>query len=113
MSKQNEQINKIAIAYDLSNYSIQAVDYGADLAESVNAARIIINVINQRDMDIFEKVRMHTDELNVNNYIRKTKAYRSEEIKKVFENSNGNPGLFCVIFRNGVPFREWNRALPV
>jgi hypothetical protein len=44
------------VACDLSNYSIQAVEYAADMAESVNAEMVIVNVINQRDLEMVEKV---------------------------------------------------------
>ena len=40
-----KKVNKILVACDLSNYSIQAVEYAADMAESVNAELVILNVI--------------------------------------------------------------------
>ena len=51
-----KKVNKILVACDLSNYSIQAVEYAADMAKSVNAELVIVNVINQRDLEMVEKV---------------------------------------------------------
>jgi len=51
-----KKVNKILVACDLSNYSIQAVEYAAEMAESVNAELVIVNVINQRDLDMIENV---------------------------------------------------------
>ena len=56
-----KKVNKILVACDLSNYSIEAVEYAADMAESVEAELVIVNVINQRDLDIIEKVSRHTE----------------------------------------------------
>jgi len=40
---------KIMVACDLSEYSFQAIKHAAELAESLKAELIIVNVINQRD----------------------------------------------------------------
>jgi nucleotide-binding universal stress UspA family protein len=99
-------INKIIVACDLSNYSIQAVEYAAEMAESVNAEMVIVNVINQRDLDMVEKVARHTDKITVSKYVKETKEYRSEEIVKVLTASKRDPALYRTVFRTGVPFRE-------
>ena len=101
-----KKVNKILVACDLSNYSIQVVEYAADMAESVNAELVIVNVINQRDLDMIEKVTQHTDEITVSKYVSETREYRSEEIAKVLAASKRDPTLYRTIFRTGVPFRE-------
>ena len=101
-----KKVNKILVACDLSNYSIQAVEYAAEMAESVNAELVIVNVINQRDLEMIEKVSQHTDKITVNKYVSETKEYRSEEIAKVLAASKRDPGLHRTFFRTGVPFRE-------
>jgi len=101
-----KKVNKILVACDLSNYSIQAVEYAADMAKSVDAEMVIVNVINQRDLEMIEKVSRHTDKITVDNYIRETREYRSEEIAKVLVASNRDPALYRTVFRTGVPFRE-------
>jgi len=101
-----KKVNKILVACDLSNYSIQAVEYAADMAESVNAELVIVNVINQRDLDMIEKVTQHTDEITVSKYVSETREYRSEEIAKVLADAKRHPALYRTNFRTGVPFRE-------
>jgi hypothetical protein len=78
-----KKVNKILVACDLSNYSIQAVEYAADMAKSVDAELVIVNVINQRDLDMIEKVSRHTDKITVSKYVKETRENRSEEIAKV------------------------------
>ena len=101
-----KKVNKILVACDLSNYSIQAVEYGVEMAESVNAELVIVNVINQRDLDLIKKVTQHTDKITVSKYVSETKEYRSEEIAKVLASSKHDPALYRIVFRTGVPFRE-------
>ena len=101
-----KKVNKILVACDLSNYSIQAVEYAADMAESVDAELFIVNVINQRDLEMVEKVSQQTDKITVSNYIRETRENRSEEIAKVLAASNRDPATYRTVFRTGVPFRE-------
>jgi len=101
-----KKVNKILVACDLSNYSIQAVEYAADMAESVNAEMVIVNVINQQDLEMVEKVAQHTDEITVSKYVSETREYRSEEIAKVLAASKRDPALYRTVFRTGVPFRE-------
>ena len=101
-----KKVNKILAACDLSNYSIQAVEYAADMAESVHAELVILNVINQRDLEMIEKVSQHTDKITVSKYVSETKEYRSVEIAKVLAASKRDPALYRTFFRTGVPFRE-------
>ena len=101
-----KKVNKILVACDLSNYSIQAVEYAADMAESVDAELIIVNVINQRDLDMIEKVSRHTDKITVSKYVKETRENRSEEIAKVLADSKRDPALYRTVFKTGVPFRE-------
>jgi nucleotide-binding universal stress UspA family protein len=101
-----KKVNKILVACDLSKYSIQAVEYAADMAESVDAELVIVNVINHRDLEMVEKVSQHTDKITVSNYIRETRENRSEEIAKVLAASNRDPASYRTVFRTGVLFRE-------
>ncbi len=101
-----KKVNKILVACDLSNYSIKAVEYAADMAESVDAELVIVNVINQRDLDMIDKVARHTDKITVAKYVSETRENRSEEIAKVLVASKRDPASYRTVFMTGVPFRE-------
>ena len=47
-------LDKIMVAFDLSEYSVKAFKYGCDLAEKVKADLVIANVINQKDVKAVE-----------------------------------------------------------
>jgi nucleotide-binding universal stress UspA family protein len=74
--------------------------------KSVNAELVIVNVINQRDLEMIEKVTRHTDKITVSKYVSETREYRSEEIAKVLADAKRDPALYRTVFRTGVPFRE-------
>jgi len=76
------------------------------MTESVDAELVIVNVINQRDLDMIEKVTRHTDKITVSKYVSETREYRSEAITKVLATSKRDPVLYRTVFRTGVPFRE-------
>jgi nucleotide-binding universal stress UspA family protein len=101
-----KKVNKILAACDLSNSSIQAIEYAADMAESVDAELVIVNVINERDLEMVEKVSQYTDKITVSNYVRETREFRSVEIAKVLAASNRDPASYRTVFRTGIPFRE-------
>lgn len=101
-----KKVNKILVACDLSGYSIQAVEYAADMAESVDAELVIVNVINQRDLDMVGKVTHYSDKITLKSYIQETREYRSEEIAKILAPSKRDPNSYRTIYRTGVPFQE-------
>ena len=101
-----KKVKTILVACDLSHYSIQAVEYAAEMAESLSAELVIINIINQRDLDMIAKVNLQTEEITVSKYVNHTKEYRSNEITKVLEASKREPSLYKTVFRTGVPFKE-------
>ncbi|MBU1344613.1 MAG: universal stress protein [Proteobacteria bacterium] len=101
-----KKVNKILVACDLSAYSIQAVEYAVDMAESVDAELVIVNVINQRDLNMVEKLTQYTDKITLKKYIQETREYRSEEIAKILADSKRDPNSYRVVYRIGVPFRE-------
>jgi len=104
-----KKVNKILVAVDLSAYSIQAIEYAADMAESVDAQLVIINVINQKDLDRIGNVSLYfvyTDKITINKYVKETKEYRSGEIAKILEASNRNPASYRTVFKTGTPFKE-------
>ena len=60
-----EAIKKIIVAIDLSEYSREILEYAGNLAKSINSELIIVNVINNRDIEVLQKVAMETDLFSV------------------------------------------------
>jgi nucleotide-binding universal stress UspA family protein len=103
---------KIMVACDLSKYSFQAIKYAAELAESLKAELIIVNVINQRDYLAVREamsriVAMGNDiSLSTEDYLEDMKEDRSAEIKKLVEAAKCKHLVVKVMLRTGIPFEE-------
>lgn len=104
---------KIMVACDLSKHSFQAIKHAAELAESLKAELIIVNVINQRDYLAVKEATnrigaMGDDNFTISNeeYIEDMKEDRSEEIKKLVEAAKCKHLVVKIVFRTGAPFEE-------
>jgi len=99
-------LDKIMVAFDLSDYSVEAFKYGCDLAEKMQADLIIANVINQRDVNAVEWTKHQSERISVEKYIEEQKKYRSIEIEQMMEAKYCNIQSVSKIFKVGVPFQE-------
>jgi nucleotide-binding universal stress UspA family protein len=108
---------KIMVACDLSKYSFQAIKHAAELAESLKAELLVINVINQRDYLAVKEamtgiVAMGGDiTVSTKEYIDDMKEDRSAEIKKLVEAVGCEHLMVKIRFRTGVPFEELVEAV--
>ena len=99
-------LDKILVAFDLSEYSVKAFKYGCDLAEEMQADLIIANVINQRDVNAVELTKQVSDRISVENFIEEQKKYRLVEIEAMMETKYCKIPSVRKIFKVGVPFQE-------
>ena len=104
---------KIMVACDLSKHSFQAIKHAAELAESLKAELIIVNVINQRDYlavkEAIDRIGAMGDDnftMSKEEYFEDMKEDRSEEIKKLVEAAKCEHLVVKIMFRIGVPFEE-------
>ena len=104
---------KIMVACDLSKHSFQAIKHAAELAESLKAELIIVNVINQRDYLAVKEAIDRMGAMGDDNFIMSKEEYfedmkedRSEEIKKLVEAAKCKHLVVKIMFRIGVPFEE-------
>lgn len=103
---------KIMVACDLSKYSFQAIKHAAELAESLKAELVIVNVINQRDVmavsEAMAKIVAIRDDFYISpeEYIEGMKEDRTAEIKKLVEEAECKHLVVKIMFRTGVPFEE-------
>jgi len=78
------------VACDLSDYSGQIIGHATALAEEMDCEMVVVNVINQRDVDMVEKALVGYGNFTVDEYIenqRKDRAAFIEKRKPVFNQS--------------------------
>jgi nucleotide-binding universal stress UspA family protein len=101
-----KKINKIMVACDLSEYSIEALKYAVDLAEDLKAPIIITNVINEKDVNSIRMAAMYSGAISEDEFINDKTESRLQRIDKLIEEiSPGHPPI-KKFFKVGIPFRE-------
>ena len=104
-------IKKIMAAIDLSEYSRDILNYAGTVAESIKSELIIVNVINNRDIEVLQKAAMETDAFSVKEWIKRQKEERLGFIKSLIEETECLHLPNNIVFREGVPFRELLKAI--
>jgi len=98
-----ENIKKIMVAFDLSEYSREALEYACKLADNFKADLIVANVIHQRDVEAVRMVELASTVFTSSEYIETQKEDRSGEIDKVtkeFSCDNNRPVISFFSFLN-------------
>lgn len=101
-----ENIKKIMVAFDLSEYSREALKYACKLADNFKADLIVANVIHQRDVEAVRMVELASTVFTSSEYIETQKKDRSDEIDKVTQEFCCDHLSVKKVFCVGVPFHE-------
>lgn len=104
-------IRRIMAAVDFSEYSKEAVEYAAQLAEKFNAELVIVNVINQRDLDAVTTVSLNVDSISVENYLEGQKMDREHRIQKLIEEAACGHLSPKMLIRVGPPVERLNKVV--
>ncbi len=87
-----KKVRKIMVGFDFSDYSKEALQFAAEMADELNSDLMVANVINQRDINVIEK--RVTDILwsgkknsvdSAEEVIKSMKKSRLERINKIIE----------------------------
>ncbi len=106
-----KKINKIMVACDFSEYSIEALKYAVELAEDLKVDIIITNVINEKDVNSVRMAAMYSGAISEEEFIKYKTESRLQRIDKLIEEIS--PGRLPIkkLFKIGIPFRELIQAV--
>lgn len=99
-----QTIRKVLAGIDLSDYSAATMRLAAEIAENSNALLIVVNVINQRDVEEFEKLAEKSS-YPLGEFLKHREEDRSEQIHALMETTGCAHLPTNTIFRVGVPFQ--------
>ena len=99
-------IKKILVAVDFSDYSLPAVKYAADLARDLDAQLLMVNVINQRDVNMMKKVAVEVPAFSFEDYLEETRQDRQAEFDKLVTAADCANMPVKTSIRIGVPYEE-------
>ncbi len=102
-----QNVKKIMVAVDLSEYSLPSVQYARQLAQALNAKIILVNVYNQRDISA---IKTSTDAYYDAGFFEKvmeeSKVYRRSEMDRLVEKADAQELVIGKVLRVGVPHQE-------
>ena len=76
-------INKIMVAVDFSDYSPVSVQYAVALAADVGAEVLLVNVYNQRDIDMLRKVEAGYPDFSFEKYYEENIQDRQTRLEEL------------------------------
>lgn len=106
-----KKIQKIMAAIDLSEYSMEILEYAGTLSECTGSELVVVNVINNRDVDALQNAAMKTNGFTVEKWVENQKKERLGAIQELLKNMVYPHLSIKIIFREGVPFRELIKAV--
>lgn len=106
-----QPINKIMVAVDFSEYSKPTLKFAAHLANIHNAALVVVNVLNKRDLDALQTIELEGIGVSAEKFIVKQKADRDAATDQLLKEAGCLDLQLTKIFRIGVPWFELLEAV--
>ncbi|MCP4114875.1 MAG: universal stress protein [Desulfobacteraceae bacterium] len=103
-----QNIEKILVCLDLSEYSTPAIDYAVEFAGDSDAKILLLNVVNQRDLNAVKLAgAYYPDKLDLDRYVADAKEERYNTIRAlVKERFFDKKSAMTIQVTLGVPFEE-------
>jgi nucleotide-binding universal stress UspA family protein len=93
------------VAVDLSDYSAIIVNYSVWLATRLNAELVLVNVINQRDLDMVQRAMIGYEAFSYPTYLADQEQERESKMREL--TATAQTELNCrYVVRCGVPYHE-------
>ena len=106
-------INNIMVAIDFSDYSPPAVKYAARLAKDVGADLLLVNVINQRDVNMMKKIASEAPAFSLEVYLEEMRKDREEGFQELIKDAGCEKAVVKTVVRIGVPYQELLEVIKV
>jgi len=104
-------IQRILVAIDFSQFSKYILEYAVNLAVPLKADLILANVINQRDIDIVEKLSLNINAMSAQEYIDQTGNERLQAMDVMMHDLQATHLKYRKIIKTGTPFVELVQAI--
>lgn len=101
-----EMIQKIMVAVDQSDYSLPLVQYSHQLAQSLGAKMIVVNVYNRRDISAIQHAVNAYDHNLCDTIIKENMEQRHTHLLELVEKAGAQDTVVEKIVKIGVPYQE-------
>lgn len=100
------QTMKIMAAVDLSEYSASIIKYSGWLAKRLDAELVLVNVINQRDIDMVGRAMAGYETFSFPSYITDLEQERKMRMKDLCDAAFTGTVKHSYLVQTGIPYRE-------
>jgi nucleotide-binding universal stress UspA family protein len=97
---------KIMVAVDFSEHSMASVRHGARLAKALGAELLLVNVINQRDVDMLKEVATRAPEFPFKEHLEGIEQEREARFRLILLQPECAGIKIKTVVRIGIPFEE-------
>jgi len=98
-----ENIKKIMVPVAFSEHSVDLISYAATLTKALGAELILVNIINERDVKMLQKVASYGYKVNEEQYIKELETERLEKIKTMLGKIDFPEDQISILFKIGRP----------
>ena len=81
-------VNRIMVAVDFSDYSMPSIQYAAHLARDVGAELLLVNVYNQREIDMLKRISIEQPKFSFEKYLEENIVDRQRRLAALIEKSD-------------------------
>lgn len=99
-------VKKILVPIAFSKYSKGILNYAGGIAAAFNAAMIVVNVINERDLEAVDKISSLGYKVGVEDYLETVKKERRAELKDLMAEMTLPDDQVNFTFKIGDPTNE-------
>lgn len=96
----------IMAAVDLSEFSPMVIRYSVWLSMQTGADLVLVNVINQRDLDMVQRAMAGYEAFSFPNYVSEQTHDRERQMKAMVAKASDEPVACRYLVRTGIPYRE-------
>lgn len=101
-----DDIKKILVALDFTEYSEATFKYAAKIARNLDAKLIVGSIINARDVLAIRKIESMGYEIDGEHYVGGIKEERKKMLEQFLATASFNPANVQLIFKTGNPVDE-------
>ncbi|MGD8252448.1 MAG: universal stress protein [Desulfobacterales bacterium] len=101
-----KSIKKIMVAVDFSEHSLASFHHAVKLAGDLGAQLLLVNVINQRDVDMIKLVADRIPDFSIQNYLKETVSDREESFQNLIKDLDCGDLNISNRVRIGHPYEE-------
>ncbi|MBT4525919.1 MAG: universal stress protein [Deltaproteobacteria bacterium] len=97
---------KILVPIAFSNYSQEILTFGAEIATSLGAEILIINVVNKRDLEAINRITSYGYEVDEDHYLSTIQEERIKKLEEMVKKISFSEDNITFDFRIGDPTDE-------